>query len=361
MSGKLLRADRFDVIRRAAAAGTAPLSEAVEHLLSSARKALDETPPSVRDNGGSPFFRQDAVYVPGKDGVMNTEANTESGGLAGRFARATLDLAVAYRITADARYADKALEFIHTWCINQNTRMFATGFVQDAATAGAQYGGDIIIFARFYPAFLAMYLLDDYAGWDLYCQAQVKSWVRDMIEPQRKLMFFNGYDMYNNWEDARLIYLAAGALFLGDLDLLSYVFERGRAIIPAKMTDEGRLPRETGRTRSMHYTLFALNSTTITAEIAKAYGQDLYDYSINGRSLKKAIDYAAYYLLHMDEWPFEMIHPLESEIDKISLACFEMAHAHWGDDRYLEVLDHYEARPVEDLQATVLFAQAARA
>ena len=40
-----------------------------------------------------------------------------------------------------------------------------------------------------------------------------------------------------------------------------------------KMTDEGELPRETMRTKSMHYTLFALNSTTLVAEMGAAYGK----------------------------------------------------------------------------------------
>ena len=276
--------------------------------------------------------------------------------MAGRFGSASYDLALAYRHTGERGFADKALELIHCWCINQNTRMFATGFIQDAFTRGAQYGGDIILFARLYAAFIAMYLLDSYSGWDIHCQAAVKRWIRDMVEPQRHLMFFNGYDMYNNWEDARLLYLAAGALALGDLDLLIYVFERWRTIIPMKMTDEGELPRETGRTRSMHYTIFALNSMTLVAEIADGYGYDLYDYEVNGRSLKKAIDYAVRYLLNMEEWPFQMIEPLESERSELSLAVFEMAHHHWGDDSYLQVINRYGGRPVAHNHATLLYS-----
>ncbi len=357
MSGKFLCEKRFSEIRAALNAGREPVVAAFTRLEKSAKAALEQRPLSVRDNGGSPYFRQDAVYVPGKDGVRNPESNMECGNLAGKFSAACYDLAAAYRVTGEARYADKALELIHCWCINQDTRMFATGFIQDPATPGARYAGDIIIFARFYPAFLAMYLLDDYPGWDLYCQAQVKQWVRDMVEPQRKLMFFNGYDMYNNWEDARLLYLASGALFLGDLDLLIYVFERWRNIIPVKMTDEGQLPRETGRTRSMHYTLFALGSTTLVAEMAEGYGFDLYDYTVNGRCLKKAVDYAAYYLLHMDEWPFQMIEPLEKELSQGVPALFEMAHNKWQDDAYLQVIETYGGRPVTNLHATLLFGK----
>ncbi|MBT4496985.1 MAG: alginate lyase family protein [Gemmatimonadetes bacterium] len=358
MPGKFLNEARFGEIRSAIDAGVPHILEARDHLMDRAEEALTQPRLSVRDNGGSPFFRQDAAYIPGQDGVRNAQANHESGKLAGRFSATVLDLAIAYRLTGESRFADKALELIHCWCINQNTRMFPGGFVQDAFTPGAQYGGDIILFACFNNAFLAMYLLDDYPGWDIYCQAAVKKWVRDMVEPQRKLMFFDGCDMYNNWEDARLLYLGTGGLALGDLDLLIYVFERWRTIIPMKMTDEGQLPRETMRTRSMHYTLFALSSTSLIAEVAAAYGYDLYDYSIDGRCLRKALDYATRYLLDMDEWPFEMIEPLEEELDSSSLALFEMVYGHWRDDRYLQVIDRYGGRPVKKSHATLLYAKA---
>jgi len=357
MSGKFLSDAHFAEIRRAIDGKSQLHIAGYEHLMCQTEEALEQPRLSIRDNGESPYFRQDAAYVQGQDGVRNTEANHESGKLAGQFSASCLNLALAYRLTGEARFADKALDLIHCWCINQDTRMFPEGFMHDAFTPGGRYGGDIILFARFSNVFLAMYLLDDYRGWDIHCQAAVKQWVRDMVEPQRKLMFYNGMYMFNNWDDARLLYLASGALALGDLDLLIYVFERWRTIIPQKMTDEGQLPRETGRTRSMHYTLFALNSMTSVAEMAAGYGYDLYDYSINGRCLKKATDYAAHYLLNMDAWPFQMIEPLEAELGKTSLAVLEMAYGHWGDGHYLQAINQYGGRPVTNNHATLLYAK----
>jgi hypothetical protein len=188
------------------------------------------------------------------------------GELARKLQTASMDLALAWRLTGEAKYADKALELIHEWCINQNAYMFPTGKVWDSFTPGIGYGGDIILFLSFHDFFVACYLLNDYAGWNLGARGGVKRWVRAMIEPQRPLMFYHGTDMYNNWEDARLMYLAKGALFLDDVDLLLSVFDRWGAILPKKMTAEGELPRETMRTRSMHYTLFALHSTLEVAE-----------------------------------------------------------------------------------------------
>jgi hypothetical protein len=178
-----------------------------------------------------------------------------------------------------------------------------------------------------------------------------------MIEPQRPLMFFEGREMYNNWEDARLWYLASGALAVDDADLLLECFSRARDILSIKMTDEGQLPRETMRTRSMSYTLFALDSMTDLADLADQLGEELYDTTVNGRGIRLAVDYAARHLLDMASWPFEMIHPVEEEIargDRGRLGVFERAHARWGDRRYLDVIEKHGGRPVLGGHATLL-------
>jgi hypothetical protein len=339
--------------------GDGPWRAAFEGLITAAGAALAQEPLSVRDNGGSPHFRVDAVYVPGKDGVMNTESNMDSRILAGRMSDAATNLALAWRLTGEAKYANKALVLIHTWCINQNTLMFPTGRVEDAWTQGAAYGGDVVMFLSFWKLFLAVHLLDEYPGWDFLAHSGVKRWIKRMIDPQRDVMFFEGRQMYNNWEDERLVYLAHGALALGDLDLLAYVFDRWRHILPLKMTLEGELPRETMRTRSMTYTLMALHAAIVVAEIGRQFGVNLYDLEVNGRGLKRGIDYAAGYLLKMEAWPHPMIAPLAKEQAKGSmhLGLFEMAYHYWGDARYLEIIEAYGGRPVAEGHATLLYGR----
>ncbi len=362
MSGLFLRDEILEPVRDRIRRGEQPWAAAQGRLIEAADAALEHPPLSIRDNGGSPFFRLDAVYAGGRDGVYDTEANVESGRLASAVSNRTRDLALAWRFTGEARYAEKALELIHTWCINRSTYMFPTGYVVDAWTPGGRYGGDVVLFLRMNDLFLAAYLLRDYPGWDLRARAAVQRWVRRMIDPQRDLMFFQGREMYNNWEDARLLYLAKGALFLDAPDLLAYTFERWRHILPLKMTAEGELHRETMRTRSMTYTLAALGASAQLAEIARQMGEDLYDVTMDGACLKKAVDYAAYYLLHVDEWPHKLIHPLEQEFagEGGRLAVFELAHARWGERRYLDVIDAWGGRPVAEAHATLLYGTPGR-
>ena len=358
MSGLFLHRARISEINERVRQGREPWASAYQQLLAAAEQGLSQAPLSVQQNGGSPHFRQDSVYIPGRDGVRNPEANTKNSEAASLLSRTCVDLALAWRFTGETRYADKALDLIHTWCINRNTYMFPFGGVFDAWTPGLGFGGDIVAFIGFHDLFLAGYLLDDYPGWNLDAHAAVKRWVKAMIDPQRPPMFYQGREMYNNWDDARLMYLAKGALMLGDLDLLSQVFQRWTHTLSLKMTEQGELHRETMRTRSMHYTLFALNSTVQIAEIARQHGVDLYGVTINGRTLRTAVDYATHYLLHLDEWPFEMIEPMTKDGPETRLlSLFEMVYARWDDPRYLQVIETYARRPLAGLHATLLFAE----
>lgn len=348
----------FTAIRQHIDDGCVLFARGYALLIEDAQRLLEKDVLSIRQAGGSPYLRTDSIYVPNQDGIVNTESNQHGFELIGQVAQSCLTLAYAYRISGEKYYADKSLELIHGWCINENTRMFATGQVEDPATPGFQHGGNVGLMMHMPDLFLACYLLDDYCDWELSPHAGVRRWIKNMIDPQRHTMFFAGYEMYNNWEDARLKYLATGALALHDIELLMYVFERWKSIIPTKMSDEGALPRECERTRSMTYTIAALDMAVAVADIAKACSLDLYNYSHNGKSIKSAIDYAAHYLIHMDEWPHTMINPIEEEMNAYKhFGLWEMAYSEWQEERYLQIINTYNERPLTRGHTTLIFGR----
>ena len=124
------------------------------------------------------------------------------------------------------------------------------------------------------------------------------------------------------------------------------------------MDEDGSLPRECERTRSMTYTIAALGMASDVAEIAKAFQVDLYNYSHNGKSLKLAIDYASRHLLDMNTWPHKMINPIEEEIKKTKhFGFWELAYAEWEDPRYLDIINHYQTRPLAYEHVSLLFGR----
>jgi len=356
MSRQLITNEHITAARQRAEAGEQPWAAALAHLIRRADDALAQPLLSILDAGGGLHFRADGTYLPGKDGVLDEQANREVLHLVRQLSQRTFDLALAWRFTGRTDYADKALALMHEWCLNRNSAMIPTGRVEGPFGSGHGCGGDIFIFVSFPGMFMAGHLLDGYIGWDIHAQAAVRRWVRAMVEPQRPVMFFQGIPMYNNWDDARLDYLASGALLLDDMDLLIEVADRWRQTLPLKMTDEGELPRETMRTRSMNYTLMALTHTLNVAAIAKQWGGiDLFDLTINGKTIRKAVDYAAHYLCNFDDWPHQQITPMDADHPP-RLGLFEIAHRQWGDPQHLRAIDAWSGRPVTDQHATLMFA-----
>ena len=358
MHSIFLSREHVDAVKARAAAGEAPWAEALAQLLADGQTALTQPVLSICQNGGSKHFRQDAVYVPGHDGVVNPQSNRESRHLATRMGETCLTLAMCWRLTGEGRYADKALQLAHAWCLDRATCMFAEGRVDDPWTPGLGYGGDITLFGAFHDFFLACHILDGYPGWEIRAHAAVRRWIRAMVEPQRPTMFHEGVEMYNNLDDSRCVYLLNGALALDDLDLAIEVFQRWAHTLPVKMTVEGELPRETMRATSMGYTLLAVCKTLHVGHVGERFGVGLLDLNVNGRTIRKAVDYVAHHLLHPEEWPFRMIKSLPEQMSLVGRT-FEVAYRQWGDPTYLDVLKTFDKRPVRF--ATLLYGSATAA
>ncbi|WP_204332932.1 alginate lyase family protein, partial [Klebsiella pneumoniae] len=75
-------------------------------------------------------------------------------------------------------------------------------------------------------------------------------------------------------------------------------FSRKR--ISPQITPEGKLPLELARTRSLHYSIYALLAAYDVAEMGKCVGVDVWNYADGGRSLKGATDFLKPYYRKVD-------------------------------------------------------------
>lgn len=344
MTDRILSSADVAHIRQCSARAGDPCAEALAELLVQADRAAAAKPVNLRQNGDSPWFRADAGYIAGQDGVRNPTSNKECHRLAQEAGETALTCALAWRLTDDPRHAETALRQIAAWTLDQASRMFPSGRVIDRFSPGNRYGGDVGLFESFPKLYLACALLQSCPQWKLAPRGAVKNWIRDMLAPQRGPMFHDGYEMTNNWEDARQRYLACGAAAIDDCELLSYVFDRWRLTLPVKMTTAGELPRETERTRSMNYTLMALFLSTVNAELAWRHGIDNYTYTAQGRTLKLGIDFAARHLRDMKTWPFQMIEPLSENLFGDRMLIFALAGRRYATNAYEDVIESWGGR-----------------
>ena len=117
------------------------------------------------------------------------------------------------------------------------------------------------------------------------------------------------------WFDAQV---AQFALFARRPELTKRVIEAfpKRRVAP-QFTPDGKLPLELARTRSLHYTIYALLAAYDVAEMVRCVGVDLWRYDDGGKSLKRATDFVAGYRGRIREWPYKELRPDAGELDEL--------------------------------------------
>lgn len=100
--------------------------------------------------------------------------------------------------------------------------------------------------------------------------------------------------------------------------------------IARQVDASGALPEELGRTRSFHYSLYALDAAYSVADSAACLGIDLYRADEKGRSLRKATDYLAAYRGRAADWPYKEMGLPADTLDALLIR----ADSAWGPGAY---------------------------
>jgi hypothetical protein len=214
-------------------------------------------------------------YVPGfyrdKDGHRRAKASLADD------ANSAYELALMYRLTDDAKYAESAARLINGW---------ATG-VQSMS----RKDDSLLSFSYHFPAFLfAADLIKQSPQWPQEQQQRFQQFVRTKALPM------NTMDRKNNWGNWGLVLVMASAAYLEDSELFNTGIARWKIFIEEQIANDGHLPHEVGRNgdvgdHGLWYSHFTLMPQTIAAEIARVNGVDLYEYrSPSGRTLRQAFE-----------------------------------------------------------------------
>ncbi len=286
--------------------------------------------PSKAD--GLPYIRRDGRFNPERDSdafdVTRLEAMTTD----------VQALALAYYFTGQARYADKAVQQLRAWFLDQDTRMnpnFEHGQAIPGKVAGRAEG--IIDAHRFPRVIESIGILQrggklqagELQGLQAWFGA-LAQWMQDSRIGKEERAARNNHGLYY---DTLLTHFA---LFAGDRALAERVAERAKVVrLAAQINSKGALTEELTRTRSLHYVTWTLNAAYDLADLGRCAGVDLWDYQArNGNgSLRKATDFIAAYAGDVAAWPYP-------ELDKRDTQDFHKAMLRaawqWREPAYLQ-------------------------
>lgn len=347
-----LRPSDLTAIKAALATDTA-IDAAYRGLIARADKALAAKPASVMDKRSIPVSGDRHDYVSlarywwpnpanpkgpylRRDGDTNPEVETNRFDRAalGRMVREADTLALAYYYSGDPKYAAGAARVIRTWFLDPATAMNPNmDFGQAVPGVSNGRAEGVLDGAGFIEVIDAAGLIAPSGALTAAETTALEGWFSRYVDWMRKSANGKGEAAAANnhgiWYDAQL---ARFALFARRPEVARAVVDGFmKARVDRQIDASGALPGELTRTRSFHYSLFALDAAFLVADSAACLDAGLYGQaSPKGRSLRKAIDYVAAYRGRSADWPYKEKSWPADYLDEMLLR----ADLAWGPDAY---------------------------
>ncbi len=266
-------------------------------------------------NPKGPYVRRDGEVNPARDG--NGYDRTAIGRMSGDVQA----LGLAYYYTDDPRYAVAAARAIRSWFLDPATAMNPNAdFAQ--AVRGREDGRaeGVLDTNAFQPVVETIGLIAPAKALTPAETQALEAWFGRYVDWMQSSR--NGRDEQaakNNhgiWYDDQITHYALFARRVGVARKTVDAFPKRR--IAAQMTPDGRLPAELARTRSFHYSIYALAPAYDVADLASCLGKDLWNWRDDaGRGLRTATDFLARYRGQMAAWPYKEIKPDPGELDRL--------------------------------------------
>ncbi|GEC02380.1 alginate lyase [Streptomyces spinoverrucosus] len=258
----------------------------------------------------------------------------------------TYDLALAWYYTGHRQYAQKAAQILRTWFLDPATRM--NPHLNHAQFIPCKYDGraiGIIDFSQSYTNVVdALAILDTGApGWTKGDRVAMRRWNTAFLTWLTTSEFGKQEAAAaNNHGTFYDMLVAALALSTGDDELArTTVREAAAKRIDIQIAADGSQPQELARTRSWHYSAFALVAHTRLAAVGRQVDVDLWAHrGPDGQSLTEAVRYLLPAATGAADWP----HP-ELEFHRYAAGDVVRAAADAGDAAARKAVPLLEAPP----------------
>jgi hypothetical protein len=317
--------------------GEAAVAEAVNELVALADRALAAGPFSVVDKDVIPpsgdkhdYMSQAPYWWPNpdtadglpyvrRDGERNPEIHDlRNRADLGEMIDAVETLSLAWYVTGDERYANRAALLLRTWFLDDATRM-NPHLRYGQAIPGINDGRGIgLIETRGLARVVdALGLLASPEVWTAADQRAIDAWFDAYLTWMRESEHGRDEaDEPNNHGTFYDVQVASYSLLLGKRDvarqLLSTVGERR---IATQVEPDGRQPLELARTKAWSYSVGNLAGLMALARLGEHVDVDLWSIeTADGRSIRRAIDFLAPYGVGKEPWPYPQINGWSAEL-----------------------------------------------
>lgn len=221
-------------------------------------------------------------------------------------------LGLAYFLSRDEKYAQKAHDLLKVWYIDAATKMnpnlnYAQSIPQSTTTGRKEGIIDTLQMAYMIDG---VEMLRDSPAFNAADFTALTAWFTSFVDWLRTSTFGKGEEAATNnhgsWYDVQTMRYA---IFLGNNTLAMQLAELAKTRrIATQVNPDGSLPQEIARTNSLFYSEYDLSALFGIAQLAADVGVDIYGFqTADARSVRKALDFLAPYADATKVWPYPQI------------------------------------------------------
>lgn len=259
----------------------------------------------------NPLSKTGCPYVR-KDGSRNSDlAKISDTQYLHTLCNRLIPLCILYHFTKNEQYADVAVKMIKTFFIDEETKMNPTltysGLVIGDNMNDLRIRGATIDTSRLCLLPDLITLLSSSKNWTIDLQNSMVLWFESLsnwFKTNPRGILQNGYS--HNIRTSYINQLCSYLFFCGKSDeAKNYLDANLKNLLVTQIDNNGKQELEMNRSKNKHYSNFNLVLLMRLAKISKSLGIDVWNYQDeNGRgSIRKAMNYLAYYHLNPKEWP----------------------------------------------------------
>ncbi len=274
-------------------------------------------------NPGGPYIR--------KDGVVNHEIDKFDRGILALMAKSVKELSVAYYLTADESYAEKAVLNLRKWFLNPSTKMNPNmnfGQTISGRNDGKGRGEGIIDTYSFMDMLDGVELLKTSKHFTPQVAEGLKNWFSSYLDWMMTTEIGNEeYTAKNNHGTAFDVQATRYALFVGKEDIArKFIAEFPARRLFTQIEPDGSQPLELARTTALGYSTFNLTHILDMCCLAKSLNVDLFNAkSADDRCISKAIDFLTQFVgKPQSHFPYKQIKEWDSVQKKL---CWQLYRA----------------------------------
>jgi Alginate lyase len=251
---------------------------------------------------GLPYIRRDGQRNPELDNITDAGEMDDMVG-------DVEELALAYFFTGEEKFAKFGATLVRTWFLDPKTRQNPhLNFAQRIPGINKNRGIGLIETRDLYRVIDATMLLEKSNSWPTTDQQALKAWFSEFLKwMTTSPVGLDEADEKNNHGTYYNVQVLSYALYTGDRAMARKHVETAKERIRSQIETDGRQPHELARTLSWNYVNMNLYGFLLLARLAEHEKADLWNYSADGRGIKKAVDWVAPYASGDKKWTYEQI------------------------------------------------------